>query len=204
MRFLLPSLACLALAACGSDAESGNNQAAGPAANAAAAAPGAELMPRVLAALAAAGVDPTTAQLSNLRLGSVGAICGSVALPGPDGAQAPPVPFVVSPEGAALVSATPTLGWDVPEDPFPPAYARWCATPAELEEMRARIAASPAPPPREEEPPPPEELPPDQPPAALPPPPRAAPPPARPPVPKWEPADPNDVSFTNQVRRPDR
>ncbi|HYG30651.1 MAG TPA: hypothetical protein VD887_10610 [Allosphingosinicella sp.] len=203
MRFLLPSFACLVLAACGRDAESGGDQAAPPA-NAAAAAPGAELMPRVVAAMAALGIDPASAQVSNLRSGSAGAICGSLAVRTPDGTQAPPVPFLVTPEGGALVSATGNLGWDAPEDPFPPAYARWCATPRELEEMRAAIAASPAPPPPEEEPPPPADLPAGEEQGSAPPPPRAAPPPARPPAQKWEPADPNDVSFTNQVRRPDR
>ncbi|HEX8365147.1 MAG TPA: hypothetical protein VF603_07680 [Allosphingosinicella sp.] len=205
MRFLLPSLACLIVAACGPSAESGGDRAAVlPGNEAAAAAPGAELMPRVLAAMAALGIDPAAAQILNLRSGSAGAICGSLAVPSPDGTQAPPVPFLVTPEGAALLSATGNLGWDVPEDPFPPAYARWCATPRELEEMRAAIAASPASPPPEQEPPLAADLPPEEEPGPAPPPPRAAPPPARPPVPKWEPADPNDVSFTNQVRRPDR
>ncbi|MEA3017836.1 MAG: hypothetical protein QOI38_2558 [Sphingomonadales bacterium] len=207
MRFLLPSLVCLALAACGPDAQPGGNRAPPPGnAAAAVAAPGAELMPRVVAAMAALGIDPASSQFSNLRSGSAGAICGSVAVRGPDGTQAPPVPFLVPPEGAAMVSATAELGWDVPEDMFPPTYARWCATPRELEEMRAAIAAAPAPPP-EEEPPLADEEPPsgEEPgPAPAPPPPRAAPPAARPPVPKWEPADPSDVSFTNQVRRPDR
>jgi hypothetical protein len=203
MRFLLPSLACLALAACGPDAPSGGNQTGAPGNAAAAAAPGAELMPRVLAAMAALGIDPASSQFSNIRSGSAGAICGSLAVRGPEGTQAPPVPFLVTPEGAALVSATADLGWDVPEDMFPPAYARWCATPRELDEMRAAIAASPAPPPPEEEPlPPAEPLPGEE--SAPAPPPRAAPPLARPPPPKWEPADPNDVSFRNQVQRPDQ
>ena len=208
MRTLLATAALLALAACGSDGAADDNQAAAPAGNAAAAAAGARLMPRVTAAMAVLLADPASALYSGVREGSAGSVCGSIAVPRTDGTHSPPVPFVVTPEGVALLSATPQLGWDAPEDPFPPAYARWCATPEELEEMRARIAASPAPPPPDEElPPPAEELPlEDQP--APPPPPKAEtrvpPPPPRPPVTPWEPADPNDVSFTNQVRRPDQ
>jgi len=211
MRFLSAAVLCLALAACGSDenADAGNNQAAGPAENAAAA-PGsaADPMPRVLAAMEGLLVDPSAALYSNLRPGSVGSICGAIAVPLPNGTRAPPVPFVVSPEGIALVSATPHLAWDMPEDPFPTAYARWCATPRELEEMQAAIAASPA------RPPPDQSLPGDplpggnmvepapQPP--LQPPPQPEPRATRPPARPEPPSDPNDVSFTNAVRRPDQ
>jgi hypothetical protein len=209
MRFLpatAASAACAALAACGPNASSPFGNEAAVAANAAenASAPARDPMPRVLAAMAALLVDPESARYSNLRDGSVGSICGAVAVRQPDGGHAPPVPFVVTPEGAALVSATPRLAWEALEDPFPPAYARWCATPAELEQMRAAIAASPL---RLPEQPPPADLPLGNetapPPAPPEPPPRATPAPPRPPVAKWEPADPDDVSFTNAVRRAD-
>ena len=207
MRTLSLTASLLALAACNSDGSPDNNQAAVPAANAAAAAADARLTPRVLAAMAVLLADPGSALYSSVREGSAGSICGSIAVPRTDGTHSPPVPFVVTPEGVALLRATPQLGWDAPEDPFPPAYARWCATPQELEEMRARIAASRAPPPDEELPPPAEELPLEDQPAPPPPPPaqtRVPPAPRTPPVTPWEPADPNDVSFTNQVRRPDQ
>ena len=208
IRSLLPTACSLALVACGSNGSgaSDDSQAAAPVENAAGPASAASHLPRVLAAMAVLLADPASALYTNLRDGSVGSICGSVAVPRPDGTHAPPVPFVVTPDGLALVSATPRLAWDAPEDPFPTAYARWCATPEELDAMRAAIAASPAPPPPEE-PPPAEELPEDDPAPQAPPPPsrpRVARPPARPPTTRPEPpADPNDVSFTNAVRRPD-
>lgn len=208
MRFLLSALSGFALAACGSNGNGASgNQAAAPVQNAAAAAPAADPMPRVLAAMAALLADPASALYSNLRDGSVGSLCGAIAVPQPDGSHAAPVPFVVTPGGEALVSATPHLAWDAPEDPFPTAYARWCATPEELEAMRAAIAASPpAPPP--EDPPPADDLPLDEaaPPPAPPPPPRPrlTSPPPRPPAARPEPPDPTEDSFFNAVRRPDR
>lgn len=205
-RSLLPPvLSCLALAACGSNGggSAGNGQAAAPAENAAQA-QAAGPMPRILAAMGALLVDPGSARYSNLREGSVGSFCGTVAVRQPDGTHAAPVPFVVTPEGVAHVSATPHLSWEAPEDPFPTAYARWCATPQELEAMRAAIAASPAPPAPDEPLPLDEPADDDAAPVVPPPEPGAARQPVRQPVPKWEPADPNDVSFTNAVRRPDQ
>ncbi|HEX8217318.1 MAG TPA: hypothetical protein VF577_07625 [Allosphingosinicella sp.] len=208
---MLSALSFLALAACGSDGSgaSGNNQAIAPTDNGAAAAPATDPMPRILTAMATLLADPASALYSSLREGSVGSICGAIAVPQPGGAHAAPVPFVVTPGGEALVSATAHLAWDAPEDPFPTAYARYCATPEELEAMRAAIAASPAPPPPEE-PPPAEDLPLDEAipaPVPVPPPPRPrlTRPPAQPPAARPEPpSDPNDVSFVNAVRRPDQ
>lgn len=211
MRFLVAILGfCLALAGCGSDRSgAADNQAAAPSAEPAAGAqaPAQDLAPRVLAAMAALLPDPGSALYPNLREGSAGSVCGAVALRQPNGTHAAPVPFVVTPEGVALISATPHLAWDAVEDPFPPAYARWCATPEELEAMRAQIAAAPPPPPAEDPPPADVDMPEEP---APPPPPRAQPkasppPPAQPPVTPWSgPSDPNDVSFTNAVRRPDQ
>jgi hypothetical protein len=161
-------------------------------------------MARVLAAMASVLVDPSAAQYSNVREGSARSVCGSVAARQRNGTHGPALPFVVTPEGLALVSPTPRLAWNEPEDPFPTAYARWCATPEELEALRAQIATSPVPrapevPPadldfgNEADPPAPVELPKEAP----------SPTPRRP-APAEPPSDPNDVSFANAVRRSDQ
>jgi hypothetical protein len=57
---------------------------------------------------------------------------------GPDGKPAWR-PFVVTPEGVAVVSTTPEVRITDPEDPFPDFYIRWCASPAELARLQPNM-----------------------------------------------------------------
>jgi hypothetical protein len=151
--------------------------------------------------------DPSTMRFGDLRAGAGGAICGRVETKQPDGK--PGVrPFVVTPEGVAVISTTAQVSITDPEDPFPDFHIRWCATPAELARLQPDmiggetlgIGASSAPPPEIPD------VPPDL-PADLPPEPAEAPqerPAARakaepPPAP---PAPTNEDSFYNVIARP--
>jgi len=203
-------LALLALAACrGGDAQS-NNQAAGAPADANAAAPAegtqAELQQRAMLALGATVPEIATARFVTIRAGAGRAICGQLSLPGPGGTWTPARPFVVTPEGAGVLSATPTVAWNDPRDPFPEPYGIWCASPEELQAVQSRPNGFI---------PPPGDTPADlltndatpEPDLGTPPeivqepvpPPEPAPRPRRP-VP---PRDPNDDSFFNAVLPPD-
>lgn len=76
--------------------------------------------------------DPSAARYADLRNGSGGAVCGMVELPqGPANLRGPR-PFVVSPAGVAVLSASPRVNLNDPADPFADSYMRWCATPEEL------------------------------------------------------------------------
>jgi hypothetical protein len=199
----------LAIAACrGSGGADAANQAAPAEDNAAAPAAGAqtELQERAMLALGATIPEIATARFISLRPGAGRAICGQVSLPGPGGTWSPARPFVVTPEGAAAVSATPTVAWNDPRDPFPEPYGIWCASPEELQAVQSRPNGF-IPPPGDT----PVELPADnavsEPDLGVPPdfagepapPPEPAPRPRRP-VP---PRDPNDDSFFNTVLPPD-
>lgn len=92
---------------------------------------------RMLRDKAAAGLrailpDPDDARYTDLRAGTAGAVCGRIDTEQPDGKRSGPRPFVVTPDGVAVISLTPTLMLNDPEDLFPDYYIRWCATPAEL------------------------------------------------------------------------
>lgn len=94
-------------------------------------------------ALAAILADPAGARYSDLRAGAAGALCGRVEDRPADGRSDGPRPFVVTPEGAAVLSATPEVMFADPEDLFPDFYIRWCASPDELRRIGPRIAAAP-------------------------------------------------------------
>lgn len=127
-------LLLLLLSGCGSKDAEEDPGAAGdePLAANLAAAPAAE-DPAVLQARAAAALrpvigDPDQAAFADVRAATAGAICGRVDAKGPDGKRTGPRPFVVTPEGVAVVSTTPDVSFNEPSDPFPDYYIRWCAT----------------------------------------------------------------------------
>ncbi|HEY1604996.1 MAG TPA: hypothetical protein VGF77_05305 [Allosphingosinicella sp.] len=88
------------------------------------------------------------AQYRNLRGGAGGAVCGEVATK-PAGRAAPVFrPFVINPDGFAVVAATPKLAFDDPADFVAGAWVRWCASPEELQKLAPQLRrAATAPPP---------------------------------------------------------
>jgi hypothetical protein len=95
--------------------------------------------------------DAKSARYAEVRAGTAGAVCGMVDAKQPDGKYSGPRPFAVSPEGVAVVSTSPQVMFDDPEDVFPDFYIRWCATPAELRLIGPRVALPGEPPPTVEE-----------------------------------------------------
>jgi hypothetical protein len=108
---------------------------------------GAEAQQRAEAALAIIIPDPKSARYADVRPGTAGAVCGIVDAKQADGKYSGARPFVVSPEGVAVISTTPQVNFGDPEDVFPDFYIRWCATPAELRTIGPRIALPETPPP---------------------------------------------------------
>ncbi|HEX8668760.1 MAG TPA: hypothetical protein VF727_10365 [Allosphingosinicella sp.] len=140
------------------------------------------------------------AQFRNVRAGSGGSACGEVATKAGSAPAGTFRPFVVTPEGVAVIAATPKIAFDDPADPVVDAYIRWCASPEELQRLPSVLAKSTGDPP----PAPPEDVPlptpfppdPSPPPAAAPL--AATPPPAQP----AKPAPPPRIdSFFNSVQR---
>lgn len=95
---------------------------------------------RAKAALGVILVDPESARFAEVRSGTAGSVCGLVDSKQGDGKYAGPRPFVVTPEGVAVISAAPRVMFDDPEDVFPDFYIRWCASPAELRTIGPRVA----------------------------------------------------------------
>jgi hypothetical protein len=145
--FLLPAFL---LAGCGSrsaDVGVTDNEAAaaGAAANAmlanieAAADDPARIRDMIAKAMPAALSDAGHAQYRNLRMGAGGAACGEVAAK-PAGRGAPVFrPFVVNPDGFAVVAATPKMAFDDPGDFVADAWIRWCASPEELQRLAPQL-----------------------------------------------------------------
>jgi hypothetical protein len=213
MRKLLPILALLA--SCNSQADEEDVAAEAPigemAGNASGALPGAEdvvaLQARVSRAMAVGLPGASTAAYRALRTGTGGAACGEVATQA-KGLAGIFRPFVVTPDGLAVVADAPAIDWEDPDDFVADAYIRWCATPEELQRLApqlqsaaAKTAAAmkapaeepdlPLPPVRED--PVAEVQPPAAQPAPLPPPRKKGPPPPPPQI----------DSFFNSVDRPD-
>lgn len=205
MKKLLPIL--VLLASCNSQADEEEAAAEAPAGEAAAPAalPAGEdmvaLQARVSRAMAVALPDAGTAEYRALRTGAGGAACGEVATRKGGGVFRP---FVVTPDGLAVVAAGPAIVWDDPDDFVADAYIRWCASPEELQRLAPQLQSAavnsaatavpveegpdlPLPPVREEAP------------AAAP----AVPAePAPPPVRRKPPPQPQIDSFFNSVDRP--
>lgn len=94
------------------------------------------LRERAIAGLRAILPDPDEARFAELRAGAAGGVCGQIDTEQPDGKRSGFRPFVVTPEGVAIISLTSQLNLDDPEDLFPDYYIRWCASPAELSTLR--------------------------------------------------------------------
>jgi hypothetical protein len=97
---------------------------------------------RAAQALAAILFDPKSARYSDLIEGAAGAVCGRVDSRQADGKYAGPRPFVVTPEGVAVINTGTQVMFDDPEDIFPDFYIRWCASPEELRGIGPRIATA--------------------------------------------------------------
>ena len=142
-------LALLLLAGCNSQddaASGGGGQSAVPGADLAAlqnqnGANPAELQARAAAALSSILVDSASARYANIRAGASNAVCGDVDFKQVGGKYTGFRPFVVSPEGVAVISRNPTVVFNDPNDPFPDFYIRWCASPEELKNLTTRVAA---------------------------------------------------------------
>lgn len=91
---------------------------------------------RRLESLTAILADPSYRQV---RSGPMGAVCGEVDTKLRDGARTGFRPFVIAPDGFPLISTTARINYDDPEDMFPDAYIRWCASPDEMERIAALV-----------------------------------------------------------------
>ena len=147
MKKLLALL--LLLSSCDSAKEEGEAPAGAPSQSAAAgAAPGAEdaarMQQRIQQSLAPILMDPASARYANVRSGAAGAVCGNV-----DAKQAGTFtgfrPFVITPDGVAVVSTASRVLFNDALDPFSDFYIRWCASPEELQRIGPEIAAAPDP-----------------------------------------------------------
>lgn len=96
-----------------------------------------QLEARAKAALGAILTDPDK-RFGNLRAGASNAVCGDVEAKQLDGRRGVR-PFVITPEGVAVVSTTAQVQLTDPEDPFPDFYIRWCASPAELAQLQPNM-----------------------------------------------------------------
>lgn len=197
----------LALAGCDSQSEDGAQPAGLPRATPsagqvlpAAGADAAQLEQRARTSLGAILRDPDSMRFAELRAGAANAVCGAVEARQPDGKRGVR-PFVVTPEGVAVVSPTAELNLEDPEDPFPDFYIRWCASPAELARLQPKMIGGEtlglgAPPPDIPD------VPTDLPLMAPPPEPVAEQPVAKAGPPPRPPAPTGDDSFFNAVARP--
>ena len=90
--------------------------------------------------------DAGSARYANLRSGSGGAVCGEVDAKQEDGKFSGFRPFVITPEGIAVISTASRVLFNDALDIFSDFYIRWCATPEELQrlgpEIRARSEAT--------------------------------------------------------------
>ena len=143
MKRLLPFLL---LAGCGSetpDDPAGEAQAVQPPAlpalgNEATVDP-AVLQARVDAAMKAALQDSEGAAYRNIRPGLSDTVCGEVDPAKKGGGRAGFRPFIVTPQGAALLARGPVLSFDDPTDSFPDLYIRWCASEEELKRLQPQL-----------------------------------------------------------------
>jgi hypothetical protein len=156
----------------------------------------ARLQALVAQAMPAAISDAKDALYRNVRGGAGGAVCGEVAEK-PAGRAAPVFrPFIVNPDGIAVVSPTPKLALTDPNDFVADAWIRWCASPEELQKLAPQLhkaGASPSTPANSAEafaPSPAPDLPP--------------PPPPTPPQPPAKPPSTSVDSFFNSVQHSPR
>jgi hypothetical protein len=137
--------AVLLLSACSQqpavDGEEGDDAATSAAESAAGngAAGGPGLQERVDRAMAAVLQDPGGARYRNVRSGLAGTVCGEVDPRKTGGGHAGFRPFLVTPEGAGRVAASPQLSFEDPTDTFPDFYIRWCASAEELKRLEPAL-----------------------------------------------------------------
>jgi len=148
MKSLAPILLLLATA-CGSKDGEEANATVDSSELAAATAPAvpagedpAALQARITRAMAVALPDAGTAQYRALRTGAGGAACGEVATTGKSAASGVYRPFVVTPDGLAVVAAGPAIAWADPDDFVADAWIRWCATPEELQRLGPQLQSA--------------------------------------------------------------
>jgi hypothetical protein len=79
------------------------------------------------------------AQYRALRAGAGGSACGEIVTAGKGPLAGVARPFIVTPDGVAVVADGPEIGWDDPDDFVADAWIRWCATPEELERLRPQL-----------------------------------------------------------------
>jgi hypothetical protein len=99
----------------------------------------AQLQARAAAALSAVLIDPGSARYASIRSGAAGAICGEVDSKQPNGKHGGMRPFLVTPQGVAVISTTPQVVFADPSDIFPDLYIEYCASPEELTQLGPRL-----------------------------------------------------------------
>lgn len=92
----------------------------------------AALQARVERAMGVILRDSESARYANIRSGVARSVCGEVDSKQENGRYGGMRPFVVTPEGVAVISTTAAIGFGDPADIFPDYYIRWCASPDEL------------------------------------------------------------------------
>ena len=148
MKKLLPILALLA--SCNKEAAEDDVAGEAPPGNTAVAMAGAPVAPdmaalqaKVSRAMAIGLPGAGTAQYRAIRPGTGGAACGEVATEA-KGLAGIFRPFVVTPDGLAVVAAGPAIDWEDPDDFVADAYIRWCATPEELQRLAPQLQSAAA------------------------------------------------------------
>jgi hypothetical protein len=132
----------LLLAGCGSKNAADSNDAAGalppeltPNMAAVDANKAAQVQALIDKGLPAVLPDARSAQYRNVRPGGAGSACGEVSGKSTHGF----VPFVVSPDGIAVVGKSAKIAYEDPNDFLADAWIRWCATPEELKNVAAAV-----------------------------------------------------------------
>ena len=97
------------------------------------------LQARVAAAMKAVLQDPDGARPRNISAGVADTVCGEVDPARKGGGRAGFRPFIVTPQGAALLARGPVLTFDDPTDSFPDLYIRWCASEEELKRLGPQL-----------------------------------------------------------------
>lgn len=77
------------------------------------------------------------AEIRSIRVGAMGAICGTVALAPPSDAEA--LPFILLASGEAMISATASIAYDDPENEFADQWIVNCATSEELSALEDQV-----------------------------------------------------------------
>ena len=101
----------------------------------------AAIQAKVSRAMALALPDAGSAQYRGVRAGAGGAACGEVAA-GKGAAAGAFRPFVVTPDGIAVIAPGAAIDWQDPDDFVADAWIRWCATPEELQRLGPQLQSA--------------------------------------------------------------